>query len=169
MDDILTDLISALASKAFYLALTSTLTGAFVAACKPFVIAEDQLRNRVDLHKHKLVERIRENYRGILGDAFALAPAPDRVDPVGAHVSEFLRVTVVINKLEGFCTTASRCYTCLFFTIAIGGLGVLFSWTGDTLRMLIAVACGISLIVQILTVYLLRSIKNQLREFEATT
>ena len=169
MDDILTEVISSLASRALYSAILLAITGGVLSAFKPFVIGEDDLRKRVELHKQKLVAKVRLSYRKILGDAFGTMTSISDPDPLEVHAEEMFRVFNVLNSLDRLRFTVARCYTWLSVTICLGVGGFLLSWTGDLLKACIALLCGFAIISQVVVFYVLRRVVIRLGECEQMT
>jgi len=169
LDGVLDEVISALASHTIYSAIISALLGGALTAFKPFVIGEEDLRKRADLHRERLIERIRESYKRILGDVFALASPPHDPDPVDIHLKELLRVTTVSNTLERLCTTTSACYSWLSVTIGVGIVGLLLSWAPDALKACVGIACSAAVLSQVLIFYILRRVTIRLRQCEDLT
>jgi len=169
LDSILTEVVSSLASKAVYSAILAAVMGGILTIFKPFVLSDESVRQRVNLHRKRLVERLRQSYKRILGDAFVLAPPANSPDPVEDHVEELFRITMVLNRLDRLHITAVHCYTWLFVTAVVGCIGFCLSWTDDLIKACVALVCSVAIIIQIIIFYLLRRVAIRLGECEETT
>lgn len=169
-----TIIINALAATAVYSTLIPIALGGGLTYFKPWLLSEEQIRERVGLQKEILVERLSTSLNRILQQVRDTeiplrGDPPNHEDFVANYASETFRLFRVFNRLDSLHISVKQKYSVLFITALVSLVFFLIALPIASIRPYLALLCYIIIIIQIYAAYLIRSLGQRLEEYENET
>ena len=162
-----------LGESAVYASLVPIAVGGALALFKPWMLAQEDTRNRVNLQKQRLIERMALTSKRVI-DRAVLGSIPLRGDGsnpdlLAEQATETFRLLSVFRDLEDIHRSVKSCYTGLFFSVGMGLRGSIGGLLAPTLRQSIGVVALLLVICQLLSVLWIRRLADRLEDYERTT
>jgi hypothetical protein len=166
-------LLEKLGEAAVYASLVSIAVGGVLTLFKPWMLAQEDARNRVNLQKQRLIERIALTNQQVI-DRAVLGTVPMRGDGnnpdlLAEQASETFRLLSVFRDLEDLYRSVKACHTGLFYSVVAGLIGSVSALVAPTLRQAIGAAALVVVFCQLLSVLWIRRLADRLEDYERTT
>ena len=157
-------------------AVIPILLGGVTTYFKIFLVSKRDFRNRTQLKRSDLRERVATKLAVLLQHIRSLGPDDplrgdgcENVDLVSDYTEENFRVFTIyrcLNSLEG---TINRSYFSLYITIVLGLLGVFLAWLLPITSRWVLVGSIILIVSQIVTVFVVQLAARRLDDYEDIT
>jgi len=166
-------LLERLGEAAVYASLVSIAVGGVLTLFKPLMLAQEDARNRVNLQKQRLIERMALTHQRVI-DRAVLGSIPLRGDGsnpdlLAEQAAETFRLLSVFRDLEDIYRSVKTCYTGLFYSVVAGLIGIVGTLLAPTLRQTIGVLALVAVFSQLLSVLWIRRLADKLEDYERTT
>lgn len=166
-------LLERLGEAAVYASLVAIAVGGALALFKPWMLPQEDARNRVNLQKQRLIERMALTHQRVI-DRAVLGSIPVRGDGnnpdlLAEQAAETFRLLSVFRDLEDIHRRVKSCYTGLLFSVGTGFVGSVGGVLVPTLRQAIGILALILIASQLLSVLWIRRLADRLEDYERTT
>ena len=165
-----------LSSASAYAGFVPFVTGGLLALFRPWMISEDDVRQRIGLHRKASNEkvcialhRVLSQVLNLPGPAALRGAPPNEPDIIGEYVAETFRIFAVIHECEVIHQRIRALYAWLLISCATGLGGVFVALLWDNARPYVTLVCVAIIVVQFICVLTIRSFERRLGECERTT
>lgn len=163
-----------LGSSSFFTAIVPIVLGGVLAYFKPWLPAEDDIRERSNLKRQVLLEEVNKRLQHLLSqlqdadfDLKDLRGAPPgQPDLIADFTAEFIQTIEVGEKLRKIYVCVKACYTLFLITVVAGLVGLLVAFVVEGARQYVSIACYIIIAFQLVLILVIRRWMGRFEECE---
>jgi hypothetical protein len=163
-----------LGSSSFFTAIVPIVLGGVLAYFKPWLPAEDDIRERSSLKRQLLLEEVNKRLQHLLSQlqvvGFNLedlrgAP-PAQPDLIADFTAEFIQAIEAAEKLRKIYVCVKACFTLFLITAVAGLVGLLVAFVVEGARQYVSIACYIVIAFQLVLILAIRRWMGRFEECE---